>query len=276
MTYRQGLTIFKNISWLMASFFLFYSCSLKTLQKKKEKAPKIEFGEFSKYVENDYIDQLVAYEKFYLNSPDIKTVNFLNSERDFLLKKILGKIIRKNELFFKKKIKPNVYIINHKKAFHFSLPNRTIFLSLGLVKKYIKNESILASVLCYEIVRSEKNIYNKNIIVPTGFITTKRMLNLMRINLNAKKNLHKWSYYFLKRAGFDANSYLSWIQIKNRNSSDFTVQLGDLSSFSREEALFKSFLIKNNKKTIYEESNAKSSKNFYRLINRLTRIKYET
>lgn len=276
MKCKQGLTNFINISWLMASFFLLSSCSLKTFKKKKERAPKIKFEEFSKYEETDYIDQLVAYEQFYLNSPDIKVVNFLSSEREFLLKDIIGNIIRKNELFFKKKIKPNIYIINHKKAFHFSLPNRTIFLSLGLIKKYIKSESILASVLCYEIIRSEKNVYNKNIIVPTGFITTKRMLNLMRINLNSKKNLHKWSYYFLKRAGFDANSYLSWIQIKNRNSSDFTVQLGDLSSFSREESLFKSFLIKNNKKTIYEESKAKSSKSFYRLINRLTRIKYET
>jgi hypothetical protein len=270
-------------SWPCASFFylsLITSCSLGSsfnkLFEEKDKAPEIKMGSYKKYEKNDYIEQLKKFEDYYINSSDIKTVELYSDEIKYILEKIISRISKNNELFFEDTKDVKVTIINTSKTFHFSLPGHRIFLSLGLLKKYLKNEGLLVAVLAYELARSEKNIYNKNVIVPTGYLSSERILTVTRINVENKVNIHKWAYYLMKRAGFDGNIYLTWIQTQNRNSIDFNLQLGDLRSISKEESLFKSFLIKYNKKTIYDFNKPKSSKMFYRFINRMNRVKYET
>jgi hypothetical protein len=97
------------------------------------------------------------------------------------------------------------------------------------------------------------------------------MLSLLRLRTADKIEIHKWAYYLLKRSGVDTDTYLSWLQIKNRNSLDFSIQLGDIQSISREEALFKSFLIESVKESNSTNRHRGSSRQFYSLLNDIKR-----
>ena len=75
------------------------------------------------------------------------------------LRKLTSEIIAKNEIFFRNLKEANVTLLNIDAPLHFSLPKGEIFLSEGLVSKYLKHESMLVSILAYELVRSENEIY---------------------------------------------------------------------------------------------------------------------
>jgi hypothetical protein len=95
-------------------------------------------------------------------------------------------------------------------------------------------------------------------------MSLERMLSLNRLSPDMKLEIHKWAYHFLKRTGYDGEYYLSWLQIQNRNSSDFYLMQGDTATISQEEAFFKAFLVKRskiNKDEFILKKN--SSKNFY-------------
>ena len=224
---------------------------------------------YNHYENSDYIDHLNSLKVPYLESTEIKRMNLKSSSEKFLAE-IASKILKKNELFFVSQVNPEFYIIENDAPFHFSLPGMKIFISSGLIKKYIKSEKLLYCLITFELIRSEKNIYKKNIIIPTGFISTRRMLSLLRLNIQEKVEIHKWAFYILKRVGIDTDNYLSWLQIQNRNSVDFSLQLGDISSISREESLFKAFIIKNTQKKIARQHEG-SSRDFYRFVKNLKR-----
>ena len=80
--------------------------------------------------------------------------------------------------------------------------------------------------------------------------------------------LHKWAFHLTRRSGYDSEYYLSWLQVQNRNTADFVLQVGDVTSMTREEALFKAFLIKEtaNENVVIKKN---SSKSFYQLVNDL-------
>lgn len=219
----------------------------------------------------DYIDHLKAFENFYVNSEGVEIRKLRKSEQKYL-QSIANDIISNNELFFTSKHEPRFWVVESNSPFHFSLPGMKIFVSSGLISKYIKNEKLLYSVLAYELIRSEKNIYKKLQIVPTGYLPTSRILSILRINTNDKVETHKWAYYTLKRVGIDTDIYLSWLQIQNRNSADFALQLGDTGSISREESLFKAFVIENaGAKKSGQSKYERSSKEFYAFVNRIKR-----
>jgi hypothetical protein len=78
----------------------------------------------------------------------------------------------------------------------------------------------------------------------------------------------EWTYFVLKRAGYDASAYLNWIQIQNRNTLDFAMYLGDSLIISKEEHLFKNFMTRQGVLGVEKRFNeANSSKNFYKLLN---------
>jgi hypothetical protein len=265
------------MSWIVFSSSLTSCTTVKNIfnfKKPEKKIPKINYVAPAKYAKDDFIVHLKVFEKFYLKDTDVKLVKLYDGEKKYLTS-LVKTIISSNELFFDSAGSPEIFIINDKRPFYFSLPSKKIFISLRLFKKYLKNEHILASVLAYELVRSEKNIYKKNIIAPTGVMSTERIITLLRIGLEYRSDVHKWAYYLVKRSGFDSSIYLNWIQVQNRNSIDFKFFYGDTSIISREEALFKGFLIRKNKKSIYDKAKVKSSKKFFRLINRIGKIKYE-
>jgi hypothetical protein len=105
-------------------------------------------------------------------------------------------------------------------------------------------------------------------MVPIGYVTMEKMLQLGRLSLDEKMEVHKWAHHLTVRSGFDGEYYLSWLQAQNRNTADFIYQVGDANQIAREESLFKAFLIKSSDE---EQVNPrkKSSKDFYTFINRV-------
>ena len=126
---------------------------------------------------------------------------------------------------------------------------------------------MLVSILSYEMVRSEKLLYPKQLIIPLGFITLERLLSLGRLNIEEKVEVHKWAHYLTIRSGYDGEYYLSWLQTQNRNTADFILQVGDINLINREEFLFKAFLIKNAADGDEIALRKNSSKSFYAFIN---------
>ena len=249
--------------------FIFVSCSSIDFSSfSSEKPEEVILSDYNEFGDVDYVDHLKSFEEIY-KERNKKNLVRLNYSSKKYLDSLTENITINNELFFKQDIKASYYIIKSKTPFHFSLPGRKIFFSSSLIKKYIKNEAMLYCVLVYELIRSEKNIYNRTIIIPTKTLNTNRMLSLLRLNTVDKVEIHKWAYYLLKRVGIETDSYLSWLQIKNRNSLDFTLQLGDIQTISREEAMFKAFLIE----TVSENTNKYrgSSKKFYTFLNNIKR-----
>lgn len=246
--------------------FTFTGCSSFNFPEwGTQKDKEIELKSYQEYSSSDYVDHLASFDKFYR---DEQTRNIMKMDRSSIkyLNSIISKITSSNELFFEKGNESSFVIVKNKIPFHFSLPNRKFYFSTGLLRKYIKNEEMLYCIVAYELIRSEKNIYPRTIIIPTGNLNTNRVLSLLRLNTQDKVEIHKWAYYLLKRSGVNTDSYLSWLQIKNRNSLDFSLQLGDIRAISREEALYKAFLIDIEKDTKRMTGHQGSSKLFYQFL----------
>jgi hypothetical protein len=215
----------------------------------------------------DYQDQLYALKDVLIKNPDVKIIRLEKAEAVYL-EKLIADIINNNEIFFKNLKTGKMTVLNTDTPIHFSLPRGELFLSRGLISKYLKNESMLASVLSFELVKSERSLYPKQTIIPTGYMTIDRIMSLNRLGLDEKMEVHKWAHHLAMRSGFSGEYYLSWLQVQNRNTADFLFQVGDPNQLTREESLFKGFIIKNidDDQVISRKS---SPKNFYSLINRL-------
>lgn len=242
---------------------LLFSCS--TLKIPGKKTETLSTGPYKEMGTVDYADHLASLKNSFLITPGIKTVKLSKAAQHYVAD-VSQRIIQMNEIFFKNLKKINITILDMESPLHFSLPKGEIFISKGLMAKYIKHESMLVSILAYELVRSENLLYPKLTIVPVGYIPLERMLALNRLGLEEKMEIHKWAHDITVRSGYDGEYYLSWLQTQNRNTADFILQVGDANLISREESLFKAFLIKN---TDEDEMPGKknSSKNFYTFMN---------
>lgn len=215
----------------------------------------------------DYADHLASLGKSFLETPGIEVVKLRPISQKYI-EGLAQQVIAKNEIFFKNLKKVNITILNNDTPLHFSLPKGEIFLSKGLIAKYMKHESMLVSILSYELVRSENLLYPKLTLVPVGFVQLERMLALSRLNLDERMDIHKWAHDLTVRSGYDGEYYLSWLQMQNRNTADFLMQVGDVNLISREESLFKAFLIQNaNSEDVPQNQN--SSKGFYNFLNNI-------
>src|SRR5690606_21829618 len=134
---------------------------------------------------HDFEDHLASLKAPYLNTPGTKVFRLDGTTKKYI-EGLSGEIIANNESFFKKLRQATVTIIDSESPLHFSLPKGEIFISRGLITKYIKNESMLVCVLAYELIRSEKLLYPKQTIIPTGYVTLERMLSLNRLTLDEK------------------------------------------------------------------------------------------
>ncbi len=250
---------------------LFASCA--TLQSWSEQVSKRSVEpKIKKFTKKDFIDQLTFLGGEYLNSPGVKVIQ-LSSQSKRYLRSIYIKIVENSELIFDQELTSKFYIIKNKRAFYFSLPGGQFYFSSGLVLNYLKNEQLLVAALAHEIVKSHKNIYLKKIVVPIGFLSTEKMLALTKVPLQVKMEINKWTFFALKRAGYDSAAYLNWLQTQNKNTLDFTFQLGNSKQITKEEFLFKNFIVNygaaNEKVTGQRPEN--SSQSFYQLINEIGR-----
>ncbi len=253
--------------------FFLMGCSVFKMDKwSTSRAKDIKAKDYRELTALDYIDHLKSFEKIYTQQYRKKIVK-LGPRHKRYLNQAINKISNNNELFFRNDEKAVFYFINSKVPFHFSLPGKKFFFSTALIEKYIKNEAMLYCLLAYEYIRSEKNIYKKTIIIPTGTLESKKILSLLRLDTADKVEIHKWAYYLLKRVGVDSDMYLTWLQVKNRNSLDFSAQLGDIQSISREESLYKAFVIEYEKSDERKNINRHrgSSKRFYAFLSELKR-----
>jgi len=222
----------------------------------------------------DYIDHLSYLSEAYISSKSIKVVKLPSASKEYL-ERIYWKIIKNNELFFEKKYAPKFYIIKERVPFYFSLPGGHLFFSTGIISKYFKNEHLFLSAITLETIRTNKGIYKKRILIPTGSISTEKILSLTRLPLDKKLSLNKWTFYAMKRSGFDPFALLIWIQTQNKNTLDFNMQQGDTRSLSREEFLFKNFIAKEGIQNIKNRSAVNSSKGFYKLTSFIKRRSHE-
>ncbi len=247
-------------------FFILFqivSCSSIIIPGTK-KNNQLYSGRYEPMSRNDYADHLASLRTHFLATPDNKTIEVPVAQK--YLNTLTSEIISKNEIYFKNLKKASVIILETHSPVHFSLPKGDIFLSTGLIAKYIKHESMLVSILSYELVRSENLLYPNKIIIPVGYIGLERMLAFGRLLLEEKIEIHKWAHYLTKRSGYDGEYYLAWLQTQNRNTADFILQVGDVNLINSEESLFKAFLIKN----VFEDDltlKKNSSKTFYAFLN---------
>lgn len=215
--------------------------------------------------EKDYKDHLASLKSPFISTPGIKTLAQGQNNKKYL-ETLVNEIIANNEIFFKELKTANITILDTESPLHFSLPKGELFLSRGLVSKYIKHESMLVGILSFELVRSERLLYPKQTMVPLGYVPLERMMSLNRLELEERMEVHKWAHYLTVRSGYDGEYYLSWLQTQNRNTADFILQVGDANLINREESLFKAFLIKTSSEdNVLAKKN--SSKNFYTFIN---------
>lgn len=221
-------------------------------------------GRYEPLSKNDFSDHLASLRVPFLAGSGVKVSDVPEARK--YLKQLTNEIISKNEIFFKNLNSASVTILESNSPIHFSLPKGEIFISTGLISKYIKHESMLVSVLSYELVRSENLLYPKNIIIPVGHISIGRMLRFSKLDLEEKIEIHKWAHYLTIRSGYDGEYYLAWLQTQNRNTADFLLQVGDIDTINSEESLFKAFLIKS---SVEDDLTLKknSSKKFYTFIN---------
>lgn len=271
-----SLTKFKNTTlnhshkpslYAGVCYFLFLllisSCSTFRIGNKKNK--QLTQNGYEAMSPTDFADHLASLKSSFIKTPGVKILTIDSSSQRYL-QALTDEIISKNEIFFKHLKKATITIVDAEAPLHFSLPKGEIFLSNGLISKYIKHESMLVSILSYEMVRSENLLYPKQTVIPLGFVPLERILLLNRLSLEEKMDIHKWAHYITVRSGYDGEYYLSWLQTQNRNTADFILQVGDANLINREESLFKAFLIKNS--TEDEVPGKKnSSKIFYSFIN---------
>jgi hypothetical protein len=230
--------------------------------KKTKEFPRSGYQEMTS---TDFADHLASLKQPFLSTPGVKVLPISSAAKKYV-QNLAEEIISKNEIFFKNLKTANITVIDSEAPMHFSLPKGDIFLSKGLIAKYLKHESMLVSILAYELVRSENLLYPKQVIIPLGYVGMEKMIALGRLTLEEKMEVHKWAHYLTVRTGFDGEYYLSWLQTQNRNTADFIMQVGDANQINREESLFKAFLIKNSSE---DEVPGKknSSKIFYTFIN---------
>jgi hypothetical protein len=228
---------------------------------------------YQRVTQKDYNDHLKGLGHDYISSRDVKLIKLRKSEQRYI-EKIYKKILDNNELILRDKNLPQFYVVRSKIPFYFSLPGGQYFFSLALFKKYFKTEGTFVAAFTFEMFRSIRGLYEKHYLVPTGSVSTEKLLSITRIDYSLRVEIGKWTYTAMKRAGLNAFVYLNWLQLQNRNALDFTLQQGDTYSSSREEYMFKNYVINEGLKSkeIYDKE-VNSSKDFYLLINRLSKEK---
>ncbi len=245
-------------------FFLFLSCSLFQ-QNISENKKKLE-------ISNDmaYRHLISVFENYKISSKE--NLEYINGRKYQYLSSLASKIIISlKENFSIREINNNFKFIkiNDERPYYFSSPQGDIFFSSGLIHKYIKHESLLISVLTYELIRIVKRLYPKEAIIPIGYYSLAELMKYSRLPINEKSKIHKWAYNLLKEIDVDQENYLLWLQTQNRNFMDFDFFLGDKYTIFKEEQDLRQYIVSNisHKKNFHGSMN-KSSKDFYRFIKR--------
>lgn len=252
--YRKG-PFFKGLFILLLSTIC--SCAL-FLPETGIQVNKEIFVE----AKEDYVDHFKALGQFFVKTKGKKVMPLSKASQKYL-NGLFQIIIQNNELLLTDRTKPIFYVIQDKTPYYFSLPGNLYFISSVLMSnKYIKNEAVFVSMLANIIIQSQLGIYKREFYVPVGYINDERIIALTRLEIELKHEINQWTYYVLKRSGFDPFAYLKWLQIQNKNALPFSALHGKENRISREEYLFKNFIIETERAEV-DDYEYKSSKEFY-------------
>lgn len=227
----------------------------------------LDYTGVSELTEKDYIDHLASAGTAYLNFEETKTIKLRPDTIEFL-ETVYDRLVTNNQFILNRTERPKFFIIDNKSPFLFSLPKSQFFFSTSLIERYLKSEEIFVAAFAAEVLRSQRMMYEKTIMLPLGYFSTEKIIKLTRLKGETKQQVNEWTYLILKRAGYDSSAYLNWIQIQNRNTLDFSLFLGDSIGISKEEHLFKNFISRQGVMGVEKRFNeANSSKEFYKLLN---------
>ena len=216
----------------------------------------------------DYLAYYSSLGDIFIKSNSRMVMKLKGSHHRYLTR-LYKKLKKNNELLLKKDNKPTFYIILSNQPIYFSLPGGKYFFSSGLIQKYLGNEDLLFAVIAMETIRRENDLYPKKYRIPIGYVSAEDVLSAIRLPLNLKVEINKWSYNAIKRAGVDASVYLNWLQIQNKNILDFSLTVGDVNSMAKEEFLFKDFLIGIDVTNTEDDIERRSGESFYQLQNKI-------
>jgi hypothetical protein len=257
---------FKGL-FFMKILFLIFILLLASCSSTDKKIS--DYSTLSTPLDQDYIDQLASVGSDYLSYGETKEIKLSQESLQFLTT-IHERIMSNNELLLLQNTKPSFHVVINKAPFLFSLPGAQFYISSGLIEKYLKSEDLFVAAFAAEILKSDRNLYEKKMMIPLGFFSTEKMIQITRLKSDIKYKINEWTYFVLKRSGFDASAYLNWIQMQNRNTLDFSLYLGDTVGISKEEHLFKNFMAKQGIQGVERKMNeANSSKAFYKLLNNI-------
>ena len=217
----------------------------------------------------DYADFLSSTSKDYLSFEETKVIK-LKTESLIYLENIYERLVSNNQVVLNNPEKATFNFVKSKIPFLFSLPGSQFFFSTALLERHLKSEGLFVAAFAAEVLRSQRLIYEKKILIPLGFYNSEKMINLTRLKLATKQKVNEWTYFILKRSGYDSSAYLNWIQVQNRNTLDFSVFISDPISLAKEEQLFKNFISKQGFLNIEKKlSESNSSKEFYKLLSNI-------
>ena len=264
---------FKKTLLVTLPLFLLSSCAAarKIAQIKEERRLRKSMASLK---EHEIEAHLIHLGEDFIKSKNTRFIRPSQKGRRYL-KGVVKQILRSNPSLYPKEevegVEIKFYFIKNDTPFYFSLPGGSYFYSTGIIKKYLKSESLLQALIALQTFRIFKKIYTKGTLVPKGFITVEELISLTRVPLRYKNEINKWAYLTLKRAKFDPFSILNWIQVRNKNTFDFTLIDGNVSAVAREEFLIKRFLTKKREPFPAGLSKKNSSKKFYHLIKDINR-----
>lgn len=196
------------------------------------------------------------------NSTQISEISRRNKQ---YLKSVVDNIISKNELFFTQIQSIRFIIVRDKRPFVSSIPSNHIIISDSFIGNYLYNENYLYIALTYELVRLEKGVFQSQMKIPTETVSLSDLIKFSRISTSLSFEVHKWSKYLLSRIGVQSDSYLSWLQVINRNQVDFRFHLHKVNIYKIEKE-FKKIIISNLDGEYGFSRYKKSSKSFYDLV----------
>lgn len=221
--------------------------------------------------DNQYIDQIAHLKNVYVKTDGVREVRLSKKSKAYL-EAIYYKLVSNNKLLLGSFYKPTFFIIKSDVPFYFSLPKGQFFFSSSLILKYIKNEEIFVAAFASEVVKSQRNLYLKQIRIPTGYFPTDELIAYLRVPVKVKSEINKWTYHVIKRSGHDPYAYLIWLQTLNKNTLDFSLLYGNTQDISKEEHLFKNFISKiKTEEFIQSERKRNSSSGFYSFIREVKR-----
>ena len=102
-------------------------------------------------------------------------------------------------------------------------------------------------------------------------MNTEKMIYLSKIPLLTKEKIHKWSISIMKRAQFNPNFYLRWIQYQNKYLLNFYLNYNDERDILNEVKFVKNYLLLKEGKELYNKVRSVQSSKSYNLF--LERVK---